>query len=912
MRVTFHRVLIFGLFLGLIGVLFTLFFADFSELKTRDKQKIQLISEPTVPSVIPASESLTGVEVGAFVDPPQTRREWAKKLEQGGIQVGWDEKVGNPFSLRGKGLGVRPLDGRPGRSVFKGTYGDRALAVMENLAAVYGIRNVAMELKPSGPEDLDDLGFRHQRLGQQYEGIPVVGGDLKVHFDAEGIPYEVSGRFVSGIQVNIQPTISTSQSEETARQAFVVHVDRSDNCRIYAPARLVVLATTPSPILAFEVGVSSTLDQVYKFWVDAHSGEVIRQVSQVCGIQAPSIRGTSVPLRGMKLPNEGGAYTTFPGWRENGVYYMYDPGSYTYVFNCNNNSVIANDVSNNTNDFGTFAYRRTVNWGNSDPGAVSVAANMVTILSYYKNIHNRRSADGLGTLVPAYVHYGPDVANAFWSPQLKAMIYGDGDEDFFPMAVLDVAGHELTHGVINFTADLEYQNESGALNESFADIFGTTVEFYGQPDMSSRYPERVLGAADWLMGEDCVRNGPPIRDMRSPTNTNTAMSPQPSRYGGKNWVDYNQTSFDNGGVHINSGVQNHFYYLLCQGGRGTNDGIVYNLSGIGMNNARHIAYRALVVYCNKHTTFAGARSAWLSAAKDLNSSWVTPVAAAWSAVGVSGSGVGAGSGGPTGGLPTSFSSAENISGRFFNATVGGSRVSSGQTYWWKWTAPSTGRLRLDTSRSTSGADTILQVYAFSNTVTTNRSTQAVTTNSVLPSPARFTNDNQSSFVRWSQLDFGVTQGENLAFAVSGMKAGENLVLSGVLAAQNGPPHDAFSSAVVKTGTRWTDRGSTMNGSAETGEPAHAGSAAASSVWFSWTAPDNRTVTVSTAGSTGDTLLAVYNGDEVNSLTRVASSDDLTRTDKTSQVRFGANAGTTYRIAVDSKNGQAGPYVLELR
>jgi len=840
------------------------------------------------------------------------RRDWALQLEREGVRVGWDEKIGNPFSLRGKSLGVRPLGQRPGKNVFEGTAGDRALAVMENLAPVYGVQDARRELAASEPVQIDDLGYRHQRLAQQYEGIPVVGGDLKVHFDAEGIPYEVSGRFVPEIQVDTRPQISALQSEENAKQVFSAEARSVEGLRVHEAPKLVVLAVEQAPVLAYEVGVSSSPDQAYRYWVDARSGEVIRKISQICSIQAPSIRGTSVMLRGMKLPNEGGAYTTFPGWRENGVYYMYDPGSYTYVFNCNNTSSITNDVANTTNDFGTFAYRRTANWGNSDPGAVSVAANMVTILSYYKNVHNRRSADGQGTLVPAYVHYGPDVANAFWSPQLKAMIYGTGDENFFPMAVLDVAGHELTHGVINFTADLEYRNESGALNESFADIFGTTVEFYGQPDMSSRYPQRTLGGADWLIGEDCVRNGPPIRDMRSPTNTNTAMSPQPSRYGGKNWIDYNKTSWDFGGVHINSGVQNHFYYLLCQGGRGTNDGIVYNLAGIGMNNARHIAYRALVVYCTKHTTFAGARTAWLSAAQDLNPAWVAPVAAAWSAVGVSGSGVGAGSGSPTGGTPASFASAENLTGRFFNATVGGSRVSGGQTYWWKWTAPSTGRLRLDTSRSTGGADTVLQVYAFSNTVTTNRSTQAVTTNSVLRSPARFTNDNQSGSVRWSQLDFGVTQGQNLAFAVSGMKAGENLVLSGVLAAQNGPPHDAFAASVTKTGTRWIDRGSTLNGSAETGEPAHAGSAAASSVWFSWTAPDNRTVTLSTAGSTGDTLLAVYNGNAVEALTRVASNDDLTRTVKTSQVRFGANAGTTYRIAVDSKNGQAGPYVLELR
>ena len=865
-----------------------LFFPDFFELAGDQAGQPQSVSRrvisPESTTADPISQKEEPAEAPSPVSsgPAETRRDWALRLEQDGVRVGWDEKIGNPFSLRGKNLGVRPLGDRPGGNVFQGTYGDRALAVMKNLAAVYGIRDVATELKPSGSEELDNLGFRHQRLDQQYEGIPVVGGDLKVHFDADGIPFEVSGRFVPEIQVDTRPQISAFQSEENAKQVFSEEAKSLEGLRVHEAAALVVLAVEQAPVLAYQVGISSTPDQAFRFWVDARSGEVIRKISQICGIQAPSKRGTVVQLRGMKLPNEGGAYTTFPGWRENGVYYMNDPSSYTYVFNCNNTENTTNDLANITNDLGTFAYRRTVNWADSDPVAVSVSANMITTLSYFKNVHNRRSADGQGTVVPAYIHYGTNYDNAFFRFDTKSMYYGDGGTTFYPLGVLDVVAHELVHGVTRFTADLEYINESGALNESFSDIFGANVEFYGQPDMRSRYPSEVPGTADWLIGEDCTRPKPALRDMRSPTNTNTPLSPQPSRYGGTNWLDYRTyPNVDNGGVHINSGVQNFFYYLLSDGGVGTNDGIVYRVNGIGINNARHIAYRALTVYCTKHTTFAGARTAWLSAAKDLNTAWATPVAAAWSAVGVSGS--------------------------------GGSRIASaGQTFWWKWTAPSTGRLRLDTSRSTGGADTVLQVYAFSNTVTTNASTQAVTTNSVLRSPARFINDNQSSSVRWSQLDFGVTQGENLAFAVSGMKAGENLVLSGVLAAQNGPPHDAFSAAVVKTGTRWIDRGSTLNGSAETGEPSHAGSAAASSVWFSWTAPDNRTVTLSTAGSTGDTVLAVYTGDEVSSLSLVGSNDDLTRTVKTSQVRFGANAGTTYRIAVDSKNGQTGPYVLELR
>lgn len=563
----------------------------------------------------------------------KSRQDWVAVLKKDGVEVGWDEATESPFLLRAKGLGTKALDGTTGRNVFEGSYGDRALAVMENLAPVFGIRNATAELTPSGQEQLDDLGFRHQRLAQRYEGIPVVGGDLKVHFDAQGIPYEISGRFVPGIEMDIHPAISAGASEESAKEAFSAGARSLEGLRVHEAAALVVLAVEQAPVLAYQVGVSSTPDQAYLFWVDARSGEVIRRVSQVCSIQAPSNRGTKVTLRGMRLPNEGGAYVSFPGWRENGVYYMNDPSSYTYVFNCNNTSSTSNNVANTTNDFSTYAYRSSINWTDSDPMEVSAAVNMSTVLSYYKVIHNRRSFDGQGTMIPAYVHYDPSMESNFYTS--GAMYFNDGKTRRYPGAVLDIAGHEVTHGVIDTSADLEYLNESGALNESFADIFGASIEFYGQINMNKIYPQVTKGTADWLVGEDSVRGSLALRDMRSPGNTNV-LSQQPSRYGGKEWQDYKKDSSDNGGVHQNSGVQNFFYYLLCEGGSGTNDGIRYNLKGIGINNARLIAYRALTVYCTQFTTYAGARTAWLSAAKDLNASWVAPVAAAWDAVGVSG------------------------------------------------------------------------------------------------------------------------------------------------------------------------------------------------------------------------------------------------------------------------------------
>lgn len=908
----------------LFGVLFSIFYGVSRSSFSLD-EKNGISATKTSPTPFPSPGILSAVSpltVNPPSDLPADRREWAIRLEESGVQVGWDEKTGTPFSLRAEGLGVQSLSGAKAAKVYEGSCADRALAVMANLAPVFGIRDIRQELQPSEPVQLDDLGFRHQRLGQTYKGLSVVGGDLKVHFNAQGVPYEVNGRFVPGIELDIRPEITAAASEESAQEVFTADTGDSEGLQIYESPNLVVLAVEQDPVLAYQLAISSTPAHSWKYWVDAKSGQVVRKITQVCGIQAPSARGTSVQLRGMKLPNEGGDYVTFPGWRENGVYYMNDPNSYTYVFNCNNTANTTNNVGNITNDFGTYAFRTGNNWANTDPGAVSVAANMVTILTYYKSVHNRRSADGQGTVVPAYVHYGPNVANAFWSPQMKAMLYGDGDADFFPMSVLDVAGHELTHGVINFTANLEYINESGALNESFADIFGATIEFYGQTDMSGKYPTRVLGAADWFIGEDCVRNGPPIRDMRSPTNTNTSSFPQPSWYKGTNWLDYTKfPNFDNGGVHINSGVQNHFYYLLCQGGKVTNNGIPFTLTGIGINNARQIAYRALTVYCASNTVYSGARSAWLSAATDLNASWAGPVAAAWNAVGVgTGSPSGGGGTGASSGVPSSFATAEAISGRFFNASVGGSKIgSSGQTFWWRWTAPVTGRLQLDTSRSSSGAATVLQVYSVTSTTNTN-STGVVTTNYFTNNPVKYANNKASASVTWSKLDFGVRQGEIYAFAVAGIKAGQDLVLSGSLSAQSGPANDYLASATVKTGIRWIERGSNFNATAESGEPPYVDTRtnlpASQSVWFQWKAPDDRTVTLSTAGSATDTVLSVYNVSDPTGTspryTRVVANDDVKTTDKTSQVRFGANKGTTYYIVVDTKNNQPGPYVLELR
>jgi len=205
------------------------------------------------------------------------------------------------------------------------------------------------------------------------------------------------------------------------------------------------------------------------------------------------------------------------------------------------------------------------------------------------------------------------------------MTYGDGDGvNFTPLVCLDVVGHEITHGVTQYSANLRYLGESGALNESFSDIFGNEVEFAKEGVPGS-------GTGNWRMGEDITPSGLGIRNMQNPNEFN-----DPDTYLGTYWVTTG--SGDAGGVHTNSGVQNFWFYLLCEGGSGTNDhGNAYNVSAIGFTKAAAIAYRNLTVYLTPSSNYYAARVGAINSATDLygpGSPEVQVVMDAWYAVGV--------------------------------------------------------------------------------------------------------------------------------------------------------------------------------------------------------------------------------------------------------------------------------------
>jgi len=271
----------------------------------------------------------------------------------------------------------------------------------------------------------------------------------------------------------------------------------------------------------------------------------------------------------------------------------------------------------------------------ADRAGVSLHWGLENAYDYFFNIHGRTSYDGENGRLLGYanqIFYSfPDSVwypnNAMWAGSFS--FYGMGDGTYWgPWVSLDVVGHEITHGVTQYSADLLYANESGGLNESFSDIFGTALEFYSEG----------LGG-DWFMGEDVgdiTNKNLFVRSLQDPKSANN-----PDTYEGEYWImpveDPNEAN-DYGGVHTNCGVQNHWFYLLCQGGSGTNDkGYIFNVKKIDMAEAEQIVYRNLTVYLTPTSQYAEARWGSINAAIDIfgaYSSQLKSVIDAWNAVNV--------------------------------------------------------------------------------------------------------------------------------------------------------------------------------------------------------------------------------------------------------------------------------------
>ena len=450
---------------------------------------------------------------------------------------------------------------------------------------------------------VDADGTEHVRFERTFRGLRVVGGDLVVHQSAGGTLIGLSQTLKEKPSFDRSAWLSRRDAIQTAASQFDGTPDKGS-------AELVVYDRGAAPVLAWEAVVEGThADGVspseLHVFVDASYGTVLEQwdgIEDAAGTGNGFFSGT-VALQ--TTPITGG-------------FRLIDPtrGNQLTCDMRNRTSTCRNmDDANNVWGDGTLANTQSV--------AVDAQYGTAVTWDYYRTVHGRNGIANDGRGASNRVHYSRNYNNAFWSDSCFCMTYGDGDGvTFNPFDSLDVAGHEMSHGVTSRTARLVYSGESGGLNESTSDIFGTMVEYFAN---------NARDTPDFKIGEKLYRSNPgeskALRYMYNPSLDGRSASC---------W----NTGVRNLDVHYSSGVGNHFYYLLAQGSNANPASPTCNgsaVTGVGNAVAEKIWYRALTVYMTSSTNYAGARVATLNAARDLYGTGSVPyntVAAAWSAVSV--------------------------------------------------------------------------------------------------------------------------------------------------------------------------------------------------------------------------------------------------------------------------------------
>jgi Zn-dependent metalloprotease len=494
----------------------------------------------------------------------------------------------------------------------------------------------------------DRDGTVHTRYERTYDGLPVLGGDLVVATSKAGAAKGV----VKATRAAVKPatTRAALPAAHAERQALnAAKAEKAKDSDVNRAPRKVIWAAQGEPVLAYETVVGGLqhdgTPQELHVVTDATTGEKLYEWEAVETGTGNTVYSGTV---GLTTTQSGSTYNLTDGARG---------GHRTY------------NLNRGTSGTGTLFSGADDVWGNGSPSNLESAAadahyGAALTWDYYKNVHGRSGIRGDGRAAYSRVHYGNNYVNAFWSDSCFCMTYGDGASNANPLTSIDVAAHEMTHGLTSNTARLVYSGESGGLNEATSDIFGATVEFHANNSSD---------AGDYLIGEKInIRgDGTPLRYMDRPSRDGSSKD---AWYSGIGSID----------VHYSSGPANHFFYLLSEGsGTKTINGVTYNsptsdglpVTGIGRAKAEKIWFRALTTKFTSTTNYAGARTGTLAAAGELygtTSAEYKAVQDAWAGVNV-GSRSGGGSGG------TSFENTADVSIPDNGAAVTSSVTVSGRT-----------------------------------------------------------------------------------------------------------------------------------------------------------------------------------------------------------------------------------------
>ena len=518
-------------------------------------------------------------------------------------------------------------------------------------------------------QQTDALGFTHYRYAQTYKGLPVENAMYIVHVK-NGLVTAMSGEIAVDFDNYRNAAVTASLSEKqgitialkrVAAREYMwqdPHMEqrlkeqtRNPNASFKPKAELVWFSTSedlnPRNLrLAYKVDVyaKEPLSRA-DYFIDAQTGDYLGKKDKLCYTDAV-----------------GTAATAYSGSQS--IHSDYTGSSYRLRDLTKGNGIIT--LHGESSSKGKDYTSSSANWTLSGTSQAALDAHYGVSQTYafYKANFNRNSYDNAGAALYSYVNISGTVDNAYWDG--SAMNFGTRSTGAAGgVTGIDVAGHELTHGVTQATSNLTYSGESGAMNESMSDIMGKSVQFWSKPN-----------DVNWLLSNDMNWI---IRNMANPN-----AKSQPDTYKGTYW--YTGTG-DNGGVHTNSGVGNYMFYLLVNGGSGTNDiGNSFSVTGLGLAKADQIVYRSETTYLTSTSKYADWRTACVNAATDLygaGSNEVTQVMNAWYAVGIGAAGgTNNGCGAPTG---LTASGITNTS-----ATVNWSAVQGALSYNLQWKAASSG------------------------------------------------------------------------------------------------------------------------------------------------------------------------------------------------------------------------------
>jgi Zn-dependent metalloprotease len=477
----------------------------------------------------------------------------------------------------------------------------------------------------------DQLGMTHYRFFQTYNGIPVENSMYVVHTRDNlitGLTGEIVVDFADAVAVNPSPTITPSEAiqqainsmraskymwEDPAREQMIKDESSNPSATYYPTAKLVWYHSgeelNPERLtLAYKVDVFA-MEPLKRqdIYIDASNGSVLGSADRLYHVDAV-----------------GTAATAYSGT----VTIHSDLSGGTYKLRDNTKGLGVVTVKSGGGNYTSSSANWTLT--GQDQYALDAHYGVSSTWSFFYDNFGRNSIDNAGKQLKSYVNDPLYTNNAAWDG--SAMHFGKLSSGA-GITAIDVCGHELTHGVTQYTCNLNYSYQSGAINESLSDIMGKSTQFYAKP---SDINWKLSNDMNWF-----------IRDMSNPNAYG-----QPDTYLGTNWYT---GSGDNGGVHYNSGVGNFMYYLLVNGGSGTNDiGNAYSVTGIGLTDAQQIIYRTQTVYLVSTSQYSDWRTACVSAASDLfgiGSNQVTQVQNAWYAVGI---GLAGGSGGSCG-IPSGLS-----------------------------------------------------------------------------------------------------------------------------------------------------------------------------------------------------------------------------------------------------------------